>query len=135
MQSAKFELFESGWTLPISDRCNMVIPWTDEDRRELAELCRVHDQMMAEARANPLVQKSDAEGQLVFKVDQIACYGYAQVVAVRQTKRCQRRCGGGPARKKQAGQDRREYCYCGSRSGCAITGQLMIAWVGRRPPT
>ena len=46
----------------------MVIPWTDEDRRELAELCRVHDQMMAEARANPLVQKSDAEGELVFKV-------------------------------------------------------------------
>jgi len=46
----------------------MVIPWTDEDRRELAELCRVHDQMMAEARANPLVQKSDAGGELVFKV-------------------------------------------------------------------
>lgn len=26
-------------------------------------------------------------------------------------------------------------CYCGGRSGCAITGQSMIAWVGRRPPT
>jgi hypothetical protein len=37
--------------------------------------------------------------------------------------------------EKQAGQDRREYSYCGGRSGCAITGQLMIAWVGRRPPT
>jgi hypothetical protein len=37
--------------------------------------------------------------------------------------------------EEQAGQDRREYCYCDGRSGCAITGQLMIAWVGRRPPT
>ena len=26
--------------------------WTDDDRRELRELCRVHDQMMAEHRAN-----------------------------------------------------------------------------------
>ena len=40
----------------------MVIPWTDEDRRELAELCRVHDQMMAEARAN------DPGEELVYKV-------------------------------------------------------------------
>jgi hypothetical protein len=46
----------------------VVTPWTDDDRRELAELCRVHDRMMAEARATPLVWKSDAEGELVFKV-------------------------------------------------------------------
>ena len=26
--------------------------WTDDDRRELRELCRVHDQMMAEQRTN-----------------------------------------------------------------------------------
>jgi len=50
----------------------MVTPWTDEDRRELAELCRVHDRMMAEhaasERQEALVQKSDAEEELVFKV-------------------------------------------------------------------
>jgi len=28
------------------------VTWTDDDRRELRELCRVHDQMMAEHRAN-----------------------------------------------------------------------------------
>ena len=27
----------------------MVIPWTDDDRRELAELCRAHDELMASA--------------------------------------------------------------------------------------
>ena len=48
----------SGWALPI----------TDDDRRELCELCRVHDQMIAEQWANPLERKSDAEGELVFKV-------------------------------------------------------------------
>ena len=37
--------------------------------------------------------------------------------------------------EKHAGQDRREYRYCGSRCGCAITGQSMIAWVGRKSPT
>jgi hypothetical protein len=46
----------------------MVTPWTDDDRRELAELCRVHDRMMAEARASPPVRKSDSEDELVFKV-------------------------------------------------------------------
>jgi hypothetical protein len=46
----------------------MVTSWTADDRRELAELCRVHDQMMAEARANPLVRRSDAEEELVYKV-------------------------------------------------------------------
>jgi hypothetical protein len=25
-----------------------VVTWTDDDRRELRELCRVHDRMMAE---------------------------------------------------------------------------------------
>jgi hypothetical protein len=39
-----------------------VVSWTDEDRRELRELCRVHDQMMAEQRAN------DPGEELVFKV-------------------------------------------------------------------
>src|SRR5262249_56909162 len=29
-----------------------VVTWTDDDRRELRELCRVHDQMMAEQRAD-----------------------------------------------------------------------------------
>jgi hypothetical protein len=46
----------------------MVIRWTDDDRRELAELCRIHDRMMAEARASQLVPKSDVEEELVFKV-------------------------------------------------------------------
>ena len=36
--------------------------WTDDDRRELRELFRVHDQMMAEQRAN------DPGEELVFKV-------------------------------------------------------------------
>jgi hypothetical protein len=39
-----------------------VVTWTDDDRRELRELCRVHDQMMAEQRAN------DPGEELVFKV-------------------------------------------------------------------
>jgi hypothetical protein len=39
-----------------------VVTWTDDDRRELRELCRVHDQMMAEQRAN------DSGEELVFKV-------------------------------------------------------------------
>src|SRR5262249_24874175 len=39
-----------------------VVTWTNDDRRELAELCRVHDQMMAEQRA------SDPGEELVFKV-------------------------------------------------------------------
>src|SRR5262245_50602724 len=39
-----------------------VVTWTDDDRRELRELCRVHDQMMAEQRA------SDLGEELVFKV-------------------------------------------------------------------
>src|SRR5262249_53216742 len=39
-----------------------VVTWTDDDRRELRELCRVHDQMMAEQRAN-----DPGEG-LVFKL-------------------------------------------------------------------
>jgi len=38
------------------------VTWTDGDRRELRELCRVHDQMMAEQRAN------DPGEELVFKV-------------------------------------------------------------------
>jgi len=38
------------------------VSWTDDDRRELRELCRVHDQMMAEQRANDLGE------ELVFKV-------------------------------------------------------------------
>ena len=36
---------------------------------------------------------------------------------------------------KQNRQDQHECCYCGGKSGCAITGQLMIASVARRPPT
>ena len=40
--------------------------WTDDDRRELRELCRVHDQMMAEQRANNLGK------ELVFKVMEYA---------------------------------------------------------------
>ena len=36
--------------------------WTDDDRRELRELCRHHDQMMAEQRVN------DPGEELVFKV-------------------------------------------------------------------
>ena len=36
--------------------------WGEADRRELAELCRIHDQMMAEQRAN------DPGEELVFKV-------------------------------------------------------------------
>jgi len=38
------------------------VTWTDDDRREMRELCRVHDQMMAEARAD------DPGETLVFKV-------------------------------------------------------------------
>jgi len=37
-----------------------VVTWTDDDRRELRELCRVHDQMMAEA--------NDPGEELIFKV-------------------------------------------------------------------
>ena len=36
---------------------------------------------------------------------------------------------------KQERQDRHGCRYCGGRSGCATTGQLMIASVGLRPPT
>ena len=39
-----------------------MVTWTDDDRRELRELCRLHDQMMAEQRAN------DPGEELVFKV-------------------------------------------------------------------
>jgi len=39
-----------------------VVTWNDDDRRELRELCRVHDQMMSEHRAN------DPGEELVFKV-------------------------------------------------------------------
>src|SRR5262249_37149837 len=41
----------SGWACAMAPRSN-VVTWTDDDRRELRELCRVHDQMMAEHRAN-----------------------------------------------------------------------------------
>jgi hypothetical protein len=34
-----------------------VVTWTDDDRRELRELCRVHDQMMAEHRASDPVEE------------------------------------------------------------------------------
>jgi hypothetical protein len=69
---------------------------------------------------------------------QIVCYGLALTDSERhqrgdRSESRARRVGVLP--EKQTGQDRRECCYCGSRSGCAITGQLMIAWVGRRPPT
>jgi len=39
-----------------------MVTWTDDDRRELRELCRLHDQMMAEQRAN------DPGEELVYKV-------------------------------------------------------------------
>src|SRR5262249_28564805 len=39
-----------------------VVTWTDDDRRELRELCRAHGQMMAEQRAD------DPGEELVFKV-------------------------------------------------------------------
>jgi hypothetical protein len=39
-----------------------VVTWTDDDRRELRELWRVHDRMIAEARAN------DPGEELAFKV-------------------------------------------------------------------
>src|SRR5262249_37787549 len=60
----------SGRTMSVSDRCNMVTPWTDDDRRELAELCRIHDRMMAEAASErmrrPPVSESDPDG-LIYK--------------------------------------------------------------------
>src|SRR5215813_3869479 len=51
----------SGRACAMAPRSN-VVTWTDDDRRELRELCRVHDQMMAEQRAN------DPGEELVFKV-------------------------------------------------------------------
>src|SRR5262249_49321216 len=38
---------KSGRACAMASRSN-VVTWTDDDRSELAELCRVHDQMMAE---------------------------------------------------------------------------------------
>src|SRR5262249_38880023 len=49
------------WSCPMDHRGDMVM-WGEADRRELAELCRVDDQMMAEQRAN------DPGEELVFKV-------------------------------------------------------------------
>src|SRR5215831_14144908 len=51
----------SGRACAMAPRGN-VVTWTDDDRRELRELCRVHDQMMAEQWAN------DPGEELVFKV-------------------------------------------------------------------
>ena len=50
------------WSCPMDHGGDMVTSWKDEDRRELAELFRAHDQMMAEQRAN------DPGEELVFKV-------------------------------------------------------------------
>jgi len=47
------------------------MPWTDEDRRELTELCRIHDRMMAEHAASQrasYVRRNNADDELVLKV-------------------------------------------------------------------
>src|SRR5262249_8930136 len=51
----------SGRACAVAPRSN-VVTWTDDDRRELRELCRVHDQMMAEQRANDPGEEVVMEG-------------------------------------------------------------------------
>jgi hypothetical protein len=46
-----------------------VTPWTDDDRRELAELCRAHDEMMTSAATHT---QSDDPADLIFKTTEDA---------------------------------------------------------------